>query len=125
MTARKLAVKPTLYHWTRIGFITFVVCWTALPGVIVAGLFLDRQVAGVSAAIVLGANLVVFLVFMSGLAVLQSAEIRHGYLTVPGGFMNVDTVNPRTGEIIRAAGEPLITSADFTRSLRATAPEFE
>lgn len=42
-------------------------------------------------------------------AVQDSREIHAGYTTVLGWHRNLDQVDPKTGRIVRAAGQPLIS----------------
>jgi type IV secretory pathway VirB3-like protein len=48
----------------------------------------------------------------------RNAELRQGYLTVASGFINADTVDPRTRRVLRLAGEPPMTMAEFNRARR-------
>jgi hypothetical protein len=43
------------------------------------------------------------------------AEVAAGYTTTPFGFPEVDLADPRTGAVLRHAGEPLIDKKTFLR----------
>jgi hypothetical protein len=47
----------------------------------------------------------------------EAEELAKGYTTLPGDHINVDQVHPFTGQLIRAAGEPLLTPAQWSAQL--------
>ena len=48
----------------------------------------------------------------------RDIEARSGYTTTPHPFVNLATVDFRTGEVMREPGEPLLTHQEFMRRLK-------
>jgi uncharacterized membrane protein YedE/YeeE len=48
----------------------------------------------------------------------QKAEVAAGYTTLRGRYQQIEQLNPMTGRVIRRAGEPLLSSAEFRRHIR-------
>lgn len=51
----------------------------------------------------------------------SNREAAAGYTTAPTAFINLDTVDDRSGAVLRKAGEPLLTSVEYDLRVAALA----
>lgn len=44
-------------------------------------------------------------------------ELRRGFTTLPRSFLNVDTIDAKSGEVLRHAGQPLMTREQYRAAI--------
>ena len=49
----------------------------------------------------------------------EKAEVRSGYTTIRNRYIEVEQRSPRTGAVIRAPGQPFLSSAEFRQTVRS------
>lgn len=112
-------MRPSLYQWLRGFIVGLVLSISNLALVTVVGIIVGDAIP-VRIAVVgsLALVLLVLAIFSVGATLAHRAEMREGYLTIQAGFINVATVNPRTGEVIRQPGDPLLSPQGFRDAVR-------
>ena len=121
---RELVPGRSTLWWARVGLYPLAATMVTLVVLVVVLLAWppgedgSAAVTGVLVALVVtGATAIVCLL---GGMVQDLREMRAGYTTAFAWHRDVDQVDPVTGEVVRRAGEPLITAKDLAARRRAS-----
>ncbi len=130
-TVRELIPGPTAKRWARCGLLAAAVCGFGMAGALVCALTIVARTERLDPLTITflalaGAGLLAASAFLWLSDRKQKAEVAAGYTTVAQGNNDVERLHSPTGVVMRAAGEPNLTKAQWeaaiakVRSYRAT-----
>ena len=112
----------SLWQWLRLGLVSVVVL---VPVSFLLGGTIIATQSWVSNPVVLGLLISVGITLLVGIVANVAGRVRRdkefaaGYTTSRGGFLQYDQVDESTGLVVRDAGEPALTRAQYRAKIDA------